>query len=179
MTIYVFAYGSLMCPQSCARTLKREVCYYEALLSGYERTFDASGKAFSEKLNQHVSVKFANLQVCCGKQCSGLIFAVSEQELQILAKREYFYDIEEVTEQVIHQAKDVNKIYTFICHQNTNEGYILEKYLAVMLNASGQYPQLQAQILKEFDILKNKPSHVIAGGFIGISGHYPEEQPNK
>ena len=167
MKHYVFAYGSLMCPESCARTLNRMVNYIPATLSGFERTFNAMGQVHSEKLNNTVNVKFANLQKS-SQSCHGLVFEIDEEELQKLMARESFYDLVDVSDNVFPHT---GKVYTFVCNQTENiEGFILKKYLGIMFDAVQEFPELKDQIKEEIKLLNHK--EILDGGFISITGQY-------
>lgn len=57
MKNFIFAYGSLMCQHSCARTIQREVLYIPATLKGHKRVFNAMGQVYhnsSEKKSMYV-----------------------------------------------------------------------------------------------------------------------------
>lgn len=170
MGIFIFAYGSLMCPESCSRTLQREVLYQPANLFGYERVFNATGSAYSDKLQQHVSVRFANLKESVDSYCAGLLFEVNEEELLFLQKRESFYELIEVSEKLTPPS---GRDYTFICPTPKKiDGYILKRYLKIMSEAVKSFPDIEKQIHQEFSLIKQQ--EILEGGFLGVSGNYKD-----
>lgn len=168
MSIFIFAYGSLMCPESCFRTLQRKIEYKEAILKGYSRIFNATGTAYSEKLNQHIKVRFANLIRNENSQCSGLLFEIDEIELKHLQVRESFYSLIDISDKI---NLNLSRVYTFICEQpNTIDGVILKRYLNIMSQAVENFPNIKEQINNEFLTIKSE--EILDGGFIGVSGQY-------
>lgn len=168
MSIFIFAYGSLMCPESCFRTLNRQIEYKEAILTGYHRIFNATGTAYSESLKQHIKVRFANLIENSNEKCSGLLFEIKESELEYLQQRESFYSLIDISSKI---NLNVEKAYTFICEKPHNiEGVILQKYLNIMSRAVEHFPNIKDQITQEFSHFKE--DEILDGGFIGVSGQY-------
>lgn len=144
----VFAYGSLMCVNSCEKTIKRKVEYQLVELINFQRTFNAFGVVMLTEENKQEVVRFANIQKTTKKtSCYGLIFEVTEEELVELIKREKNYKLVEVSDNIYPY---VEKVWTFIYENNEyNKGIVLKHYLDIMFNASIQFPQLHNQIKKE------------------------------
>jgi cation transport regulator ChaC len=172
MKNFVFAYGSLMCAESCSRTLHRFVSYTPAELTGFTRIFNATGHVYSEKLKSDVMVRFANLKVQNNGICHGLLFEVDNDELEDLKKREFFYDFVEVSSLIrFPENKVEGNIFTFISPiDDLSTGYILQKYLKLMDNAANHYPLLKKQLQKELELIKKK--EILEGGFNSITGSY-------
>lgn len=173
MSIYIFAYGSLMCPESCARTLSKKVAYIPAKLEGFERTFNSLGTVYSVELDKKVAVRFANLKENNNSACYGLLFEVSEEDLNKLNQRECGYDLLEVTHHIsitqkekfnlfnqsIHEVIDGSyevKIYTFVDNiNNAKFSYINDKNIENNLNEQNFNKTVSLSELEETFILKN------------------------
>lgn len=168
-TKYIFAYGSLMCPESCARTLRREVSYTPATLKGYERKFNAVGSVYHNDSQKNIGARFANLIENKDSECLGLLFEIKDLELEELIKRENFYNLLEVSSLIDNPP---GRVFTFICTKTAllEESYVLQTYVNLMLLASKKFPLLIAQIEQEYHSLK--PQEIISGGFLSITGKY-------
>lgn len=167
--MYIFAYGSLMCPNSCSRTLKRIVSYLPATLNGFERKFTALGSVYHNDSKKNIEVRFANLIKNSEATCYGLLFEVSSEELEELIKREKTYEVFEVSDYIQNSP---GKVLTFISpeKQLINNGFVLQSYVNIMLLASKNFPFLIEQIEKEYKSLN--PHEIINGGFLSITGNY-------
>lgn len=181
MRIYIFAYGSLMCSESCARTLSKKVSYIPAKLKGFERVYNALGSVYSIGLDKKVNARFANIKRQECKNCYGLLFEVNHEDLSKLTIREAGYDLVDITNQIsmtnqekfnlfneniseiVHGSYEI-KIYTFIDSKN-NEKFDL-------LNKSTSNPYLDKKLvlseLEESFILKNYMSLML-----NASKHFP------
>lgn len=168
----MFAYGSLMCSESCSRTLHRMVDYIPAELTGFSRIFNATGHVYSEKLKSDVTVRFANLKAQHNGLCHGLLFEVDNKELDNLKQREFFYDFVNVSSLIRFPENKVNgNIFTFISPiDDLSQGYVLQKYIKLMDNAANHYPLLKKQLKEELELIKKK--EILEGGFLSITGSY-------
>lgn len=166
---YIFAYGSLMCPDSCFRTIKRNVSYIPATLQGYERKFNAVGSVFHNDSQRNIGARFANLIENKNSNCLGLLFEITDLELEELIKRENFYNLLDVSHFIDNPP---GRVFTFICTKSSllEESYVLQTYVNLMLLASKKFPLLIAQIEQEYQLLK--PQEIIKGGFLSITGKY-------
>ena len=169
MKQYIFAYGSLMCPESCGRTLHRDVEYLPAKVIGVERKFNAIGSVYHKDSGKNVEVRFANLVNNPESTCLGLMFEVSSEELDKLIAREKFYDLVDISDRVLPQ---VGKVYTFMCPCNEmmENSFVLKTYVNIMMLASQKFPDLINQIEREFKQINAQ--EVLEGGFSSITGSY-------
>jgi cation transport regulator ChaC len=166
MRIYIFAYGSLMCPESCARTLSKKVAYIPAKLNGFERIYNALGTVYSVNLDKKVPVRFANINKNRKKECYGLLFEVCQEDLNKLSQRETGYDLVDVTSDIsITYQKKLNlfnenihdviegtyemKVFTFIDSKNN------DKFKTLSNSATQLNKQNVLSELEESFILKN------------------------
>lgn len=170
MRIYIFAYGSLMCPESCARTLSKKVAYIPAKLNGFERVYNALGTVYSINLDKKVPVRFANINKSLDNNCYGLLFEVCEEDLHKLAQRETGYDLVDVTSEIsITYEKKLNlfnenihhvvegtyemKVFTFIDSKN-NDKFKTSSIKATHLNKNNVLTELEESfILKNYTTL--------------------------
>ncbi len=102
MTEYVFGYGSLLSPESAARTLGRPVIAGRSdivLLDGYRRVWGyATAVRFHEDPPCTVTpAVFLDLRPEPAATCNGLLIAVSSDELALLDRRERGYSRLDVT----------------------------------------------------------------------------------
>lgn len=175
MQNYILGYGSLMNAKSVERALKREVIpneFIPARLTNFERTWSVKETVFSETLNNIINAVFLDTQPFVGKYLNAIIFAVSENELQLLAKREKNYNLTEVTKltEVENNSfyDEQKKIYTFASKQDARvkdgetDIYILQKYVemveAACLEISKPFHQefLETTPLMSFEVVSGK-----------------------
>ena len=81
MDLYVFGYGSLMNPESLARTLPREHSFSPAFLPGYKRRMN-------HRFGEHL---YLNIVPREDSEVDGLVFPIREHELEVLKSRESGY----------------------------------------------------------------------------------------
>lgn len=169
---YIFAYGSLMCPESCGRTLKRTVSYTPAILSGYERKFNAFGSVYHHEKQAEVCVRFANLIENSQSKCLGLVFEISDFELNELIMREKFYDVVDVSHSIEFVDFNSGQVLTFISKhvEQNDKSFVLEKYIHLMLGAGKNFPSLTEQLEKEY--LSINPKEILNGSYLSITGLY-------
>ena len=112
----VFAYGSLVNFSSAERTLQRPLDQSDVIavwVKDYERVWDYKSTIHSATLEKDVTAIFLNLRSKQGAKVNGLVFRVSEEELDRLKKREANYDFTDITKLV---DQDLGApVYSFIC----------------------------------------------------------------
>ncbi len=121
--IFVFGYGSLINPKSVNKTLSREIVISDLIpcsLDGYIRTWDVKDDILSVQLNKQVHGVFLNLQKAHGKNVTGVIFEVTEQEFEKMKIREKNYDYVDISghihllEKAGQKKSPADVVYTFI-----------------------------------------------------------------
>ncbi len=116
LVCYIFGYGSLINPESIAKTLDEPLEAFmvePAVLQGFERSWSLEESVFIDgKRDKEVTMVFLNIKVQKGASCNGVIFPVSKQSLQEFDQRERRYDRVDVGA-MITPRKDV-PIYTYV-----------------------------------------------------------------
>lgn len=105
---YVFGYGSLMYPSSINQTLKdflnRKTKLIPAKLEGYRRSWSAFGKnrygAASKDNDTPEYLSFVNIEPDFNSRALGVLFEVSDRELELLDIRESVYVRIDVTHKI-------------------------------------------------------------------------------
>lgn len=90
----LFAYGSLLNPDSASRALRREVRpedYQPHDQTGYRRHWNAGERVFSTTLQQEITAIFLNLEPAADGIVTGADLCVSESEFLLLQQREKNY----------------------------------------------------------------------------------------
>ncbi|MDQ5882338.1 MAG: hypothetical protein QG616_2170 [Pseudomonadota bacterium] len=90
----LFAYGSLLNPNSAARAIGRNISLTEYTLTevvGYRRLWNCGEEVFSDSLQRTVTAVFLNLAPHAGFCVSGANLRVTKSELERLALREKNY----------------------------------------------------------------------------------------
>lgn len=111
MHIFVFGYGSLMNPDSAARTLGRKPRMSVARLYGYRTAWNVASRVKEGKNLGRIAlradgVEFDGLIVPLGLEqgqgytTTGTVFAVSARELALLDEREVNYTREPITDKL-------------------------------------------------------------------------------
>jgi hypothetical protein len=102
--VAVFAYGSLMIPDSASRAIGRDVQVEEmrpALLRGYRRVWRARVPVWSDNLQDNIACVFLDLRPAPGRFTNGLLIDVDEQELAHLRLREAQYGEADVSSAIV------------------------------------------------------------------------------
>jgi cation transport regulator ChaC len=93
---YIFGYGSLINPESVAKTLREPVdvaAIQPAVLRDYQRSWSLEETVLlNGKEEQQVTMVFLNIRSRKGTACNGVIFPVSERSLCDFDQRERRYD---------------------------------------------------------------------------------------
>lgn len=92
--VYLFGYGSLICPDSVARTLGRNINADQLTpvwLNGYERGWTVHDVArFDDEANP-TPTAFLNITPHAGRRCNGIAVPVSMEDLEGFDRRERSY----------------------------------------------------------------------------------------
>lgn len=102
MQLYVFGYGSLMNPESLARTLPRPKEMSRVSVQGYVRKFNKKGARY---LYLNIVPKEETI-------VSGVIIPVTKAELALLKRREIGYDCVDVTNDIVEKIDGT--VYAFL-----------------------------------------------------------------
>lgn len=139
MHVFVFGYGSLMNPNSAARTLGRKPTMSIARLHGYRTAWNVAarvkeGKNLGRIALQADGVEFDGLIVPLGLEqgkgytATGTIFAVSMRELALLDAREVNYTRENVTDKLRWlsgvKPRGEYEVYTYIPKEEAVEALL-------------------------------------------------------
>jgi len=88
MTVYVFAYGSLLNKEQLKKEFNKNKKVLPVIISGFTRYFNVSSSGGKYKV---LGIKNKK-----GAQCNGILFTLSEEELEKLIKREKNYSIKTI-----------------------------------------------------------------------------------
>jgi hypothetical protein len=106
MQLYVFGYGSLMNPDSLGRTLHGPKEIVRGNVRGYVRKFNKKGRQYL----------YLNIVPSDEVIVSGVLIPVTEQELDLLKRREFGYDCVNVTEDLVEDIDGI--VYAFMAPDN-------------------------------------------------------------
>lgn len=139
MNTLVFGYGSLLNAGSIERTIGRAPENDElapARLRDHERVWDYSARVHADVLGREVNAVFLNLRASHGARVNGALFAVDDRELQLLATRERFYSMLDVSG-LLDPAPRLPAI-AFICTDprhlaaSTQEAFVMQGYIELV-----------------------------------------------
>lgn len=108
-THYLFGYGSLVCPDSIARTIGRTPSMdslVDVELNDYGRVWNYGAPAgdiawtVDGRVVDNGVIVFLSIEHTPGASCGGTVFAVDDTELAALDRRERYYDRVDVTAHV-------------------------------------------------------------------------------
>jgi cation transport regulator ChaC len=144
---WVFGYGSLVSPESMARTIGRTVAPHEgwlaAHLHGFGRRWNYGSKR--QRADWHGPDGFveSGVVICLGieaaadERCNGVVVRVDDRELAALDRRESDYDRVDVTDLVATEREAIEgRIVTYVPRPSAIERYLsarLERRAAVRL----------------------------------------------
>lgn len=143
---HVFGYGSLINRLSIARTTVRVPELHELMpnrLRGFERIWDYRATIFSEMLQRTVEAVYLNIRIHGPSSLNGVTFAVNEEELERLRKRERHYEMIDCNE-----ALDLpvpGRVVTFMCTHPDHlalpgsEGHVLTQYLDIVAKGCADF----------------------------------------
>ena len=143
MKTYIFSYGSLLDPQSRHKTVpESQLIDKRAVLNGYERIMNISAEG-------HPYV-YMNIQKAPNKDVAGVIFAVTDNELESLDSREHAYIRTEISS-FLEKSYGQN-VFAYIAEgQDVADKQVLQSYVDTCLRG---VPALQhEQWIKETIIL--------------------------
>ena len=132
---YVFGYGSLINPKSIQRTLGREIGeedLLEASLSDHVRKWQLVDWIFIKDLNLERIIPAIFLDVVReqGKEVNGILFQLSEEELDKMDCRERNYDRIHISNLIEPKVSD--PVYTYVGKEKYNvppqESVVLAQY---------------------------------------------------
>lgn len=170
MNKYIFGYGSLINLDSIAKTIERKVLKSEiipTIVFGYSRIWNYKARVFSEKLNKNVDAVYLNLKESKKKYVNGIIFKISDAELDKLKLREKHYSLVDISDKT--NLKDKYNIYTFICYhedhlaKKTSEAYVFKKYLEIVNKGCDEMGPEFKQIY--VDTTENIPFKIMDGEY--------------
>jgi hypothetical protein len=124
---YLFAYGSLMIPDSVSRALGRPVSLDEmkpAHLLGFRRAWQARVPVRSHALKREISGLFLDLRPAPGRYVNGLILPVGRNDLTGLRLREAQYIELDVTDRMCRPP--AGRVITFVAdakHRRDRPGF--------------------------------------------------------
>jgi len=113
--VYLFGYGSLICPDSVARTLGRQVegqDLKKVWLNGYERGWTVYDEVCFEDETAPRPTAFLNIAPHAGHRCNGIAVPVTVEDLAGFDERERSYRRVDVSESVAPQLN--RPIYAYV-----------------------------------------------------------------
>lgn len=147
---YVFAYGSLLDPESAGRTLGAApalAAYVPARLRGWRRAWTVADRVRLDDDGREVSAVFLDLEADVASVTPGALLRVDAAGLQALEKRERHYDVVDVTAaiEVVENAplsprgRAHARIVTFVGrveHRPGPEAVALDRYVTLVEDAA-------------------------------------------
>lgn len=113
---YIFGYGSLINPQSIAKTLQEHLedsSVEPTVLRDYERSWSIEDQVFIEgDTRREITMVFLNIKASKGAKCNGVVFPVNEKQLLDFDKRERRYNRVDVGH-LVNPRKDI-PVYTYV-----------------------------------------------------------------
>ncbi len=136
---WVFGYGSLVSPESMARTIGRVVRPHDgwlpAHLSGYGRRWNYGSLRQRGNWNGPHGYVESGVVVCLGieaapdERCNGVVVRVADDELAALDRRESDYDRTDVTDLVAAESGELaGRVVTYVPRRSA-----IDRYLAARL----------------------------------------------
>ncbi|WP_028522666.1 hypothetical protein [Runella limosa] len=178
MKSYIFGYGSLVNLVSASRTLKRDLSnkdVYIAKLNQYQRNWFLWDNVYSEQLQNQVKGVFLNISYSKNDYLNGLIFEISDEELDYFKLREKNYNCVNVTELVEIENFNLNekcKILTFagkkdyLLDVDFENAYIFERYIEIVHTGVAQFGKVFQEEFEKTTIQSKIPQ--IPGSYIFI-----------
>ncbi|MEM1071197.1 MAG: gamma-glutamylcyclotransferase family protein [Planctomycetota bacterium] len=164
----VFGYGSLVHPDSAARTVRGPwspfhiARLWPAELAGMNRAWNYEQEIVSVQDAARRSVRFLGLEAASGARCSGVLVPVRGDDLDRLDTRERFYDRVDVTEQIIYdeeflRARDrYRRVYTYVPREPADPaGHVVipETYRTTLTSAKELWGPRFAKMFASLDAL--------------------------
>jgi cation transport regulator ChaC len=145
MKNYVLGYGSLINLKSLSKTIKREVSINDIItvkLHTFKRRWNLKEQVYSSELDSTVNAIFLNIEKDNKSWINGVIFEVTNDELEYLNNRERKYNRLNVVQHIeLYSGNQLNdaKVITYIADefeylQNdfTDNSYIMENYIKIV-----------------------------------------------
>lgn len=148
MNTLVFGYGSLLNVSSIERTIGRAPERDElvpARLRDHERVWDYSARVHADALEREVKAVFLNLHACHGAWVNGAVFVVDDRELQLLATRERFYSMMDVSG--LLDPAPLLRAIAFICTDprhlaaGMQEAFVMQGYIELVRQGCAAFGQ--------------------------------------
>ena len=141
--IYVFGYGSLINNKSISRTLKREIAdeeIYPVKLTKCSRKWRLKETVHSELLQKNVQAVFLDVELGADKKswCNGVLFGVTDKELDSLILREKNYNMANVSNDIDFLNTAPKKVIVFsakkpfVVSAADNNLYIMQRYIQMV-----------------------------------------------
>lgn len=175
MPIYLFGYGSLINLESASRTLKREIGQADVIpctLFGFLRSWSLWDDVFSDKLGEQVRAIFLNIVQQPGAFLNGIIFPISESELEYFLSREKNYDCTDISSQLFYPGNnrppESSRILTFVGMrkyfiQEGEPGYVFSRYINIVQSGVDSFGEAYSKEFKDSTALHSFP--VIEGTY--------------
>jgi cation transport regulator ChaC len=145
MKNYVLGYGSLINLKSLSRTIKREASTNDIIpvkLHSFKRKWNLKEKVHSSALNDTINAIFLNIERDDARWTNGVIFEVSNDELEYLNKRERKYNQLNVAQHIeLYSGNklDSTNVTTYVADEIeylqsdfTDNSYVMENYLKIV-----------------------------------------------
>jgi len=139
---YIFGYGSLIHPQSIARTLDREISQDELIikkLHGFVRSWQlVDHVVMKNNPDEQVEAVFLDITPMKNRWVNGVLFEVNDKELERFDQREKNYSRVNITDFMNNDYQDV-LVYTYIGKNNYlisnfSNPNIMKKYMSTVEN---------------------------------------------
>ncbi|HLP64746.1 gamma-glutamylcyclotransferase family protein [Flavobacterium sp.] len=174
MSTYIFGYGSLVNLESLEKTIKRKLKPNEihpVTLNGYTRVWNYTAKIFAAELNKEITAVYLNIAPFHNSSLNGIVFEVSDSELELLKKRELFYSLVDITANVKFDGNV--KVFTFICYDKQHltdydtKCFVMKKYIDIV---NSGFESISENFLTEYNkTTQPQPYKVISGDYTFVS----------
>jgi hypothetical protein len=119
MKTYVFGYGSLVNPESAAKTLGRKLYDKDVSLveiKNYTRSWGLVVEVilYYRGDGKSINAAFLDIQKIDGKSANGVLIEVNKGKLEKFDKREKYYDRVDVTDDINPRPQEGNVVYTYV-----------------------------------------------------------------
>jgi gamma-glutamylcyclotransferase (GGCT)/AIG2-like uncharacterized protein YtfP len=142
---FLFAYGSLLSPESASRTLMRPITISDLVMTrirGYKRTWTAPTDVIiaDGDLESVRTALFLDLSAHSGSHCNGALLRISDNEWERLDLREISYDRIEIEAELDHRSIPA---FTYVAplERKASEGIVLSRYVELIEQALELYPK--------------------------------------
>jgi hypothetical protein len=126
-----------------------------------------TSKIMATELNKEITAVYLNIAPFHNSSLNGIVFEVSDSELELLKKRERFYSLVDITSNVKFD-KNI-PIFTFICYDKQHltdydtKGYVMKKYIDIV---NSGFESISEHFLTEYNkTTQPQPYKVITGDY--------------